>query len=61
MDGGRVVLEDARRFQNIESDLENAVRELRDNHAGRLAIGANDQHLCIRFNMSSTTAALFPK
>src|SRR5436305_1274226 len=41
-DAGRVVLEFARRFQNLESDMENALRELRDNYAGRLAIGANE-------------------
>ena len=34
-DAGRVVLEFARRFQNLESDLENALRELKDNYAGR--------------------------
>jgi DNA-binding transcriptional LysR family regulator len=41
-DAGRVVLEYAKRFQNLESDLENALRELKDNHAGRLSIGANE-------------------
>jgi DNA-binding transcriptional LysR family regulator len=41
-DAGRVVLEYARRFQNMESDLENALRELKDNYAGRLSIGANE-------------------
>jgi len=41
-DAGRVVLEYARRFQNLEADLENALRELKDNYAGRLAIGANE-------------------
>jgi DNA-binding transcriptional LysR family regulator len=41
-DAGRVVLEYARRFQNLEADLENALRELKDNYAGRLSIGANE-------------------
>jgi DNA-binding transcriptional LysR family regulator len=41
-DAGRVVLEYAKRFQNLESDLENALRELKDNYAGRLSIGANE-------------------
>jgi DNA-binding transcriptional LysR family regulator len=41
-DAGRVVLEYARRFQNLESDLDNALRELKDNYAGRLSIGANE-------------------
>ena len=35
-DAGRIVLEYARRFQNLESELENALRELRDNSAGAL-------------------------
>jgi len=41
-DAGRIVLEFAKRFQNLESDLENALRELKDNYAGRLSIGANE-------------------
>ncbi len=41
-DAGRIVADYARRFQNIESDLQNALTELRDNSAGRLVIGANE-------------------
>jgi DNA-binding transcriptional LysR family regulator len=41
-DAGKVVLDYARRFQNLEADLENALRELKDNYAGRLSIGANE-------------------
>ena len=41
-DAGRIVVEYARRFQNIESDMYNALAELRDNSAGRLIIGANE-------------------
>ena len=41
-DAGRIVLEYARRFENLEGDLENALAELRDNSAGRLTIGANE-------------------
>jgi DNA-binding transcriptional LysR family regulator len=41
-DAGRVVLEYARRFQTLEADLENALKELKDNYAGRLSIGANE-------------------
>ena len=39
---GRTVLEFARRFQNLESELGNAIAELRDHSAGCLAIGANE-------------------
>jgi DNA-binding transcriptional LysR family regulator len=41
-DAGRTVLEFARRFQNLESELSNAILELRDHSAGTLAIGANE-------------------
>ena len=41
-DAGRIVAEYARRFENLESELSNALTELRDNSAGRLAIGANE-------------------
>jgi DNA-binding transcriptional LysR family regulator len=41
-DAGRIVLEYARRFENLQDELENALKELRDNSAGRLIIGANE-------------------
>lgn len=41
-DAGRIVLEYARRFENLEGELENALAELRDNSAGRLIVGANE-------------------
>ncbi len=41
-DAGRTVLEYARRFENLQGDLENALAELRDKSAGRLTIGANE-------------------
>lgn len=41
-DAGRVVADFARRFENMEADLQNALTELRDNSAGRLVIGANE-------------------
>lgn len=41
-DAGQIVLEYARRFENLQQDLENALAELRDNTAGRLSIGANE-------------------
>jgi DNA-binding transcriptional LysR family regulator len=41
-DAGRIVLEYARRLQNLHRELENALAELRDNAAGRLVIGANE-------------------
>jgi DNA-binding transcriptional LysR family regulator len=41
-DAGRIVADYARRFENLESELQNALTELRDNSAGRLVIGANE-------------------
>jgi DNA-binding transcriptional LysR family regulator len=41
-DAGNIVLDFARRFDSLEGDLENALAELRDKSAGRLAIGANE-------------------
>src|ERR1019366_10166187 len=41
-DAGRTVLEYARRFQNLEGEMQNAIAELRDHSAGRLTIGANE-------------------
>jgi DNA-binding transcriptional LysR family regulator len=41
-DAGRIVLEYARRFENLEDELENSLTELRDNSAGRLIVGANE-------------------
>lgn len=41
-DAGRIVIEYARRFENLELDLDNSLLELRDLSAGRLVIGANE-------------------
>src|SRR6204780_23963 len=41
-DAGKVVLDYARRFENLQGELENALAELRDKSAGRLTIGANE-------------------
>src|ERR1700685_3516234 len=41
-DVGRAVLDYARRFENLQGELENSLAELRDNSAGRLSIGANE-------------------
>src|SRR3954454_18278659 len=41
-DAGRNVLEYARRFQSLQQEMDNSLAELRDNSAGRLAIGANE-------------------
>jgi DNA-binding transcriptional LysR family regulator len=49
-DAGQIVIEYARRFENLRAELANALAELRDRAAGRLIIGANE----------STTLYLLP-
>jgi len=41
-DAGQVVLDHARRFENLHTELTLALAELRDNATGRLLIGANE-------------------
>ncbi|HUA82992.1 MAG TPA: LysR family transcriptional regulator [Bryobacteraceae bacterium] len=41
-DAGQIVFEYARRYENLDDDLKNALAELRDKSAGRLTIGANE-------------------
>lgn len=60
-DAGRVVLEFARRFQNLESDLDNALRELKDNYAGRLSIGANESMSLYLLQHIERYRRVFPK
>ncbi|MDQ2841684.1 MAG: LysR family transcriptional regulator [Acidobacteriota bacterium] len=60
-DAGRVVLDYARRFQNLEGDLENALRELKDNYAGRLSIGANESMSLYLIQHIEKYRRIFPK
>lgn len=60
-DAGRIVLEYARRFQNLEADLENSLRELKDNYAGRLSIGANESMSLYLIQHIEQYRRLFPK
>jgi DNA-binding transcriptional LysR family regulator len=41
-DAGNIVLDYARRYENLQGDLENALAELRDKSAGHLTVGANE-------------------
>jgi DNA-binding transcriptional LysR family regulator len=41
-DAGQIVHDHARRFENLEREMETSLSELRDNSAGRLTIGANE-------------------
>ena len=57
-----LVFDYARRFENLSSDLENALAELRDNSAGRLIMGANESYVALLCRTtSSAIAGSFPK
>ena len=60
-DAGRIVLDYARRFENLEGELENALAELRDHSAGRLIIGANESTTLYLLNQIEQYRRLYPK
>lgn len=60
-DAGRIVLDYARRFENLERELENALAELRDNSAGRLIIGANESTSLYLLRHIEQYRRLYPK
>ncbi len=60
-DAGRIVLEYARRFENLEREMETALAELRDNSAGRLTIGANESTSLYLLQHIEQYRRLYPK
>lgn len=60
-DAGRTVLEYARRFENLQHELENSLAELRDKSAGRLTIGANESTTLYLLQHIERYRQLFPK
>ncbi|MDQ6758777.1 MAG: LysR family transcriptional regulator [Acidobacteriota bacterium] len=60
-DAGRIVLDYARRFENVEGELGNALTELRDNSAGRLTVGANESTTLYLLNYIQRYRRLYPK
>jgi DNA-binding transcriptional LysR family regulator len=60
-DAGRVVLEYARRFQNLEAELTNSIAELRDHSAGKLVIGANESTALYLLRHIEQYRSLYPK
>ena len=60
-DAGRTVLEYARRFQNLEYELQNSMAELRDHSAGRLVIGANESTTLYLLSHIERYRRLYPK
>ena len=60
-DAGQIVLDYARRFENLQGDLENAMAELRDKSSGRLTIGANESSTLYLLDHIERYRALYPK
>src|SRR5260370_38295607 len=60
-DAGQIVLEDARRFENLQGELENGLAELRDKSAGRLIVGANESSTLYLLDHIERFRAKFPK
>src|SRR6201986_1432710 len=58
---GKIVLDYARRFENLQGDLENAMAELRDKSAGRLTIGANESSTLYLLDHIEDYRRLYPK
>ena len=59
-DAGRTVLDYARRFQSLQFEMDNSLAELRDNSAGRLAIGANESTTLYLLQHIEKYRELFP-
>src|SRR5258708_1464839 len=60
-DAGRIVLEYARRFENLGSEMGNALAELRDHSAGRLSVGANESNTLYLLQHIQIYRNLYPK
>src|SRR5579864_3087415 len=60
-DAGRTVLDYARRFQSLQLEMDNSLAELRDNAAGRLAIGANESTTLYLLRHIERYRELYPK
>jgi DNA-binding transcriptional LysR family regulator len=60
-DAGRIVAEYARRFDNLENEMQNSLAELRDNSAGRLVIGANESTSLYLLQHIEQYRRLYPK
>src|SRR5271156_4802516 len=60
-DAGQIVLDHARRFENLQGELENALAELRDKSAGRLTIGANESSTLYLLDHIEKYRRKFPK
>jgi DNA-binding transcriptional LysR family regulator len=60
-DAGQVVLDYARRFDNLREAMDTALRELKDNSAGRLVVGANESTALYLLPHVSAYRRLYPR
>lgn len=60
-DAGRIVSDFARRFTNLETELANALAEMRDNAAGILSVGANESTSLYLLQHIVNYRKLYPK
>jgi DNA-binding transcriptional LysR family regulator len=60
-DAGLITLDYARRSENLQRELENALAELRDNSAGRLIIGANESTSLYLLQHIEAYRRMYPK
>ena len=60
-DAGRILVEYARRFENLEAEMQNSLAELRDNSAGRLIVGANESTTLYLLTHIEHYRRLYPK
>lgn len=60
-DAGRLVLDYARRFENLQREMLNALAELRDKGAGRLIIGANESTALYLFEHIQNYRRRYPR
>ena len=60
-DAGQVVLDFAKRFENLRAEMATALDELRDNSAGRLTIGANESSTLYLLPLIERYRRLYPK
>lgn len=60
-DAGQTLVDFARRFENLEREVEIALAELRDNSAGRLIVGANESSSLYVLRHIEKYRRLYPK
>jgi DNA-binding transcriptional LysR family regulator len=60
-DAGQTLVDFARRFENLEREMEIALAELRDNSAGRLIVGANESSSLYVLRHIEKYRRLYPK